>query len=244
MRSRAGKEKIMSKMMDFKAMYALAEKYSDSDIDEQDKNTQKDFKTALDTLCEKKVPWAFQKRGYCKYCGTEIYPNDWYGAERDLKTFYEMTGDAFAANSLGYIYYYGRTNNKKPQYKKAFQYFSVGHIAGGIYESTYKLGDMFRAGKGVAADIRTAIRLYLTVYSDTQEQYKNGHYDCKHADICLRIGSCFLYGDGLMKDVDEAYKYLCEAEEAIYKRMEVCNSYGDQTVLEKIQDALREARSE
>ena len=234
----------MSKTMDFKEMYALAERYSDSDIDAQDKKIQKAFKAALDVCCEKKIPWALQKRGYCEYCGTDIIPNDWKAAERDLGAFYEMTGDPSAANSLGYIYYYGRVNGGKPQYKKAFHYFSIGHIAGGIYESTYKLGDMFRDGKGVAADIRTAIRLYLTVYSDTQEQYKNGHYDCKHADICLRIGSCFLHGDGLMKDVDEAYKYLREAEEAIYKRMEVCNSYGDQTVLEKIQDALREARSE
>ena len=232
----------MGKTMDIKAMYALAEKFNDGDIDQQDKQTQKDFKIALDTLCEKKVPWAFQKRGYCKYTGTEIFPNDWKGAESDLKTFYDMTGDAFAANSLGYIYYYGRANGGKPQYKKAFQYFSIGHIAGGIYESTYKLGDMFRDGKAVTQDVQTAIRLYLMVYSDTQGQYRDGRYECKHADICLRIGSCFLHGDGLIKDVDEAYRYLREAEEAIYKRIEVCDHYGDQTVLEKIEDLLREAR--
>lgn len=232
----------MAKKLDFKAMYALAEKYDDGNIDEQDAKTQKDFKLAVDTLCEAKVPWAFQKRGYCKYVGTKIYPNDWVGAESDIKTFYDMTGDALAANTLGYIYYYGRTNGGKPQYKKAFHYFSIGHIAGGIYESTYKLGDMFRDGKGVTQDAGTAIRMYLMVYSDTKEQYRNGHYQCKHADICLRIGSCYLHGDGLMKDVDEAYRFLREAEEAIHRRIEVCNSYGDQTVLENIEELLREAR--
>ena len=232
----------MNKTMDFKAMYALAEKYNDSDIDAQDKRTQKAFKEALDTCCERKIPWALQKRGYCEYTGTDIIPNDWKGAERDLRAYYEMTGDPSAANSLGYIYYYGRVNGGKPQYKKAFHYFSIGHVAGGIYESTYKLGDMFRDGKGVAKDTRTAIRLYLTVYSDTVDQYNQGHYECKHADICLRIGSCYMDGEGFMKDDDEAYKFLREAEDAIRKRIEVADYYGDQTVLEKIEDRLREIR--
>ncbi len=234
----------MGKTKDFKAMYALAEKYDDTNIDQEDKKTQKEFREAIETLCEKNVPWAFQKRGYCKYTGTEIYPNDWKGAESDLKTFYDMTGDAMAANSLGYIYYYGRANGGKPQYKKAFYYFSVGHIVGGIYESTYKLGDMFRDGHGVVRDVATAIRLYTEVYSDTYGQFKNGHYTCKHADVCLRIGSCYLNGDGFYKDVDQAYEFLREAEEAIRKRMEVADFYGDSTVLEDIEELLREARRE
>ena len=36
--------------------------------------------------------------------------------------------------------------------------------------------------------------------------------------------------------------FLREAEEAIRKRMEVADCYGDQTVREKIEDALREIR--
>ena len=62
-------------------------------------------------------------------------------------------------------------------------------------------------------------------------------------DICLRIGSCYMDGEGFMKDDDEAYKFLREAEDAIRKRIEVADYYGDQTVLEKIEDRLREIRS-
>ncbi len=45
-----------------------------------------------------------------------------------------------------------------------------------------------------------------------------------------------------MKDDDEAYRFLRVAKEAIRKRMEVADCYGDQTVMEKIEDALREIR--
>ena len=52
------------------------------------------------------------KTSMCTNADGEDY---WYGE-------YE-NGDTFAANSLGYIYYYGRVNNGIPEYDKAYKYF-------------------------------------------------------------------------------------------------------------------------
>lgn len=102
--------------------------YDSDDIDGQSEATKKLFKECLDYCCDvKKDPKAIQRRGYCYYCGTKIYPNDWYKARDSFIDYYQMTGDASAANTLGYIYYYGRCNGGVPEYEKAFKYFSIGH---------------------------------------------------------------------------------------------------------------------
>ena len=87
-------------------------------------------------------------RGYCYYCGTSVYPNDWIKARDAFIEYYQLSGDPYAANTLGYIYYYGRCNGGVPEYDLAFRYFSIGH-AYGCYESTYKLADMFVHGYSV-----------------------------------------------------------------------------------------------
>ena len=105
--------------------HEIATQYNDDDIDKQSEATQKLFKESLDYCCDvKKDPGSIQRRGYCYYCGTKIYPNDWLKARDAFEEYYQMTGDASAANTLGYIYYYGRCNGGVPEYDKAFRYFS------------------------------------------------------------------------------------------------------------------------
>ncbi|WP_139355502.1 tetratricopeptide repeat protein [Oribacterium sp. C9] len=220
----------------------VAYEYDESDIDKQSEDTQKLFKECLDYCCDVlKDPRAIQSRGYCYYCGTNVYPNDWVKARDSFLEYYQMTGDASAANTLGYIYYYGRCNGGVPEYEQAFRYFSIGH-AFSIYESTYKLGDMFAHGYGVVKDEDTANCLYWSVYKENLERFMKGD-DCKFADAALRMGNVYRDGIGVQKDIETAYFYYLQADYAIRERIEY-DCYGDTVVFNGIQKALEEARKE
>lgn len=222
-------------------LYSFVTNYDCDNINKQDEKTQQMFKKCLDRLCDKEFSDAIQKRGYCYYCGTKEYPNDWVKARESFIKYYNMTGDASAANTLGYIYYYGRCNNGVPEYEEAFKYFSIGH-AFGIYESTYKLADMFTHGYAVVKNFETAYRLYYSVYSDNLEHFRRGVFDCKFADIALRMGNCYRDGIDVLECLEEAYCFYLEADYAIRKRIEKYNFYGDTVVYNGIQKALAEAK--
>ena len=226
-----------------KVLRTVAEQFDDDSIDKESEATQKLFKKCLDAMCEKKDPKSIQRRGYCYYCGTKIYPNDWIKARDAFLEYYQLTGDASAANTLGYIYYYGRCNNGVPEYEEAFKYFSIGH-AFTYFESTYKLADMFAHGYGVVKDGKTANHLYWSVYSQNLKRFIKEDYECKFADAALRMGNCFRYGYGAEVDLRTAYYYYLQADLAIRKRTEVANHYGDTVVFNGVQRALEEVRQE
>ena len=221
----------------------VAGQFDDDTIDKESPATQKLFKRCLDAMCEKKDPKSIQRRGYCYYCGTKIYPNDWFKARDAFIEYYQLTGDASAANTLGYIYYYGRCNNGVPEYEEAFKYFSIGH-AHTIFESTYKLADMFAHGYGVVKDGDTANRLYWSVYQQNIEWFIKEKFECKFADAALRMGNCFRYGYGAEVDLETAYYYYLQADLAIRKRTETADHYGDTVVFNGVQRALEEVRKE
>lgn len=221
----------------------VAEQFDDDTIDKESPATQKLFKRCLDALCDKKDPKSIQRRGYCYYCGTKIYPNDWVKARDAFIEYYQLTGDASAANTLGYIFYYGRCNNGVPEYEEAFKYFSIGH-AFTYFESTYKLADMFAHGYGVVKDGKTANHLYWSVYEQNLKRFIKEDYECKFADAALRMGNCFRYGYGVEVDLATAYYYYLQADLAIRKRTEVANHYGDTVVFNGVQRALEETRQE
>ncbi len=221
----------------------VAFQFDDDSIDNESRATQKLFKQCLDAMCEKKEPKAIQRRGYCYYCGTKIYPNDWIKARDAFIEYYQLTGDASAANTLGYIFYYGRCNNGIPEYEEAFKYFSIGH-AYTYFESTYKLADMFAHGYGVVKDGETANHLYWSVYKQTFKRFIKEDYESKFADAALRMGNCFRYGYGAEVDPETAYFYYLQADLAIRKRTEVADHYGDSVVFNGVQRALEEVRKE
>ena len=222
--------------------HEITEQYDDDNIDKQSEATQKLFKKCLDYWCDvKKSSLSIQKRGYCYYCGTKVYPNDWQKARDAFEEYYHMTGDASAANTLGYIYYYGRCNGGVPEYDKAFMYFSVGH-AYSYFESTYKLADMLAHGYGVVKDEHSANHLYWKVYKQNLKRFIKGD-DCKFADAALRMGNVYRYGIGVEPNAEAAYFYYLQADYAIRKRIDL-NFYGDTVVFKNIQKALEETRKE
>ena len=222
----------------------IADTYDEDDIDKQPEVTQELFKTCLDYCCDvMKEPKAIQKRGYCYYCGTKVYPNDWEKARDTFLEYYTMTGDGSAANTLGYIYYYGRCNDGIPEYDLAFKYFAIGHV-NHYFESTYKLADMFANGYGVVKDPAVAEQLYRDVYTENLELLASGEYNCKFADAALRMGNCYLNGLGVIPEPKLAYTYYLQADFAIKKRIKSTNYFGDTQVQKNIQEALEKARNE
>ena len=224
--------------------FKIAQQYDSEDIDKQSEATQQLFKECLDYCCDvKRDPKSIQRRGYCYYCGTKIYPNDWIKARDAFIDYYQLTGDASAANTLGYIFYYGRCDGGVPEYDKAFRYFSIGH-AYSYFESTYKLADMFAHGYGVAKDGESANHLYWSVYKQNRKRFIFGDFKSKFADAALRMGNCFRDGIGVQKDLKTAYYYYLQADYAIRERTRIANHYGDTVVFNGVQKALDDVRKE
>ena len=224
--------------------HKIAAQYDSDNIDKQSEKTQKLFKACLDYDCDvKRDPKSIQRRGYCYYSGTKVYPNDWIKARDAFIDYYHLTGDASAANTLGYIYYYGRCNGGEPEYEEAFKYFSIGH-AYTYFESTYKLADMLAHGYGVVKDGDSANHLYWSVYNQNHFRFIRGDFESKFADAALRIGNCYRDGIGTMKSLEKAYRYYLQADYAIRKRIAMANHYGDTVVFNGIQKALFDVRAE
>ncbi len=184
---------------------------------------------------------ALSTLGYAYYGGNELFPCDWDKSRDCFLKLLEMDNVADLdkcqyANTLGYIFYYGRCNNGIPEYEKAYQYFALG-AAGGMYESMYKLADMYAHGYGVTKNTRAAMTLVNMVYTENLRLIKKERFDCQFADAALRMGN--LCRDGIMHD-DEYYYYTL-ADFAIRKRL-AYDYYGDAHVFSGIQKELARIR--
>lgn len=207
-------------------------------------NTASEDETALfvryvDELCEKNNKTALHVKAYGCYGGNRAFPCDWKVSRDCLLKLTEIDDDPFLANTLGYIYYYGRCNDGIPEYDKAFRYFSIG-AAGYIYESRYKLSDMFRHGYGTPKNEKIAAIIIRELYSENINYMLDGKLDTKFADIALRMGNLFRDGVGCTSDPDRAYFYYLQADFAIRMRMLEDDHYGDRTVAEGIRKAIDE----
>ena len=180
--------------------------------------------------------------GYAYYGGNSEYPCDWVKS-RDI--FLELMEESENkrgqyANTLGYIYYYGRTNDGVPQYDLALKYFSIGE-AYGYFESTYKLADMYMKGQGVPKDEMAAFALVSRYFNETLKKFLMGEDSCM-ADLALRMGRMLWNGTGTEKDEHEAYWMLNLAEYAIDRRMKCDRQYGDEKVKAAIDTEIKKCR--
>ena len=193
-----------------------------------------DLEKEGDVQALKSLAWGY-------YEGNAAFSRNFFLAEKYLQKLYLKSGGPFAANSLGYIYYYGRTNNGIPDYKKAFSYFSAGALAG-VDESIYKAADMLIYGRGTPQNVDIGLNLIIDGYKDSCIRFCEGEYDCKFADYALRMGN--ICRDRLVYNMSmrDAYKFYLEAELAIKKRRSVCSYPGDDTVEFKIRTELRKIR--
>lgn len=142
-------------------------------------------------------------------------------------------------NTLGYIFYYGRTNDFQPEYDKAFKYFSIG-AEGGFYESIYKLGDMYLNGYYVEKDPEKAVKLYTQVYEAVEHQFREEEFEGVFADISLRLGSLYRKGIGCKQDDHKALFIYTMADYAIKERMKYEEFFGNKKVADSITKELTE----
>lgn len=197
------------------------------------KEIYKNFAEALVSLGH---PAGLEAKGYGCYGGNEVWPCDWQASAQCLEELLQHPGKDYAANSLGYIYYYGRLDDGQPDYEKAFSYFTRA-AAAGLYEARYKLADMYKNGYYVPKDWTMAYNLTLSVYYKTREQFMQGDDMVPFADAALRMGA-FMLEDG---QIDDAQAYLLEADFAIRRRMMRGDFFGDTKVFSRIQSLLQEA---
>lgn len=190
------------------------------------------YRKFIDDLIPKDNYTALRCKGYGCYGGDPAYECDWNTALECVTRLYELTGKPMYANTLGYIYYYGRCWDGEPKYDEAFKYFSVG-AAGFYYESRYKLADMFVHGYGVPKNTKIAYTIVSELYDQNVKYMLDGNFDCKFADVALRLGSYTESGYGKYTNIHHAYKYYLQADFAIRQRLKY-DHYGDLSVADSI----------
>ena len=177
-------------------------------------------------------------RAYAYYGGNAYVSCDWKQSEQALLKYFAITGDAYAANSLGYIYYSDRLG--APDHEKALKYFSYAadHY---ITEATYKLSDMYRKGDGTPLRPRKAWLLISHLYKDLPKTDLSAD---KYPDIALRMGYCYRDGIGVNQNTSVALAFFLRAKEGIEQRIEENKEFGDETVLKNVLAAIESVRGE
>ena len=191
------------------------------------------FYRYMDDLLEKNSLIALRIYGYLHYGGSSLYPCDWEITRDSLEKVFNLTHDPQIANTLGYIYYYGRCNNLVPEYEKAFQYYTFGYVHK-LFESSYQLADMYKDGKGTFKDRVTYISIMENLYPHSESHFCYGENN-NLADIALRMGDIYENDYG---NPAQAYGYYLIAEYALKKREEE-NRYGDDQVRKAIREGLQ-----
>ena len=180
----------------------------------------------LEMLSDKDNFYGMKELGFYYYCGDDGKNVDYKKAEKLFLKAINLKADPYLANVLGYIYYYGKGNNGIPDYDKAFKYFSVAYLSGGLFEAAYKLSDCFKHGYGTTKDEKTAFRLVSQIYEQNLYYYFETD-DSKYADVALRVGSFLKDGVGTDKDLKMAYIYFLRARTAIKSRINCIYYVGD-----------------
>lgn len=197
----------------------------------------KEIRPVIDELCEKDVEEALRLKGYACYGGSRLYPCDWEMARQIFEKLCSISDDPCYANTLGYIYYYGRTTKGVPDYEKALRCFYFGALQGHP-ESIYKLGDMYFNGYGVKKRPELARTLYQRIYDQTKKQFPEWP-DVNFADAALRMARIY---DTCYHLQEISYQYYLEADYAARKRAAASDFFGNQEVAKTAAMARAEAR--
>lgn len=234
---------VLSERQKQDCIFAFDSKDTLESLPEEDK---KAYKKILLELVDKENPEAVKALGFACYGeGNPLFDCDWEKSKNCFLKLMEVGNDydkAQAANSLGYIYYYGRCNAGEPQYEEAYKYFSYAAFHG-FYEATYKVGDMLRDGKGIFKNEDAAFRLYDQVYKENYPIFMVSD-DTVFCDAALRMAQCYKDGISVEKDLMLSYYYYLAARLAIESKLEVNDFFGLKTVYENILTGLEEVKRE
>lgn len=200
------------------------------------------YRIFTDRLADKGNKTALKKKAMgCFGHGNRAYEQDFKASLECLERLYAIDGDPFVANFIGSIYLHGYAG--ETDYKKAYEYFSVGALAG-YYESIYSMGDIFRNGLGVKRQPAIANKLYSDVYNATFDDFRQKRFDYEFADAAYRLGLCYMDGIGCDIDYFLALLYFLQADFAVKKRLETADWYGDERLAENIKENIKELEKE
>ena len=210
------------------------------------------YKKIVSDLFEEGDVNAIETIGYGHYGGNRAFKCDFNISERAMKILLDKIQDyrmqGFYANTLGYIYYYGRVNGGVPQYEEAFKYFTFAANCG-VYEAKYKLSDMYRDGLGMEIKSPSLAKSIVTdLYNENLKYIINGEFDSKFADIALRMGNYLLPDDDetdkyrIRAMLTCALKHYNEARFAIRMRILKSEHYGDGRVAASIEEAIEKTK--
>lgn len=194
------------------------------------------FKRIVEELCDDGDVEALEWMSYAYY-GNGMYPysQNWEKSMEYLLRWLEAEPSGQCANTLGYMYYYGRISDGAPDYEKAFKYFSIG-AAAGYYESVYKMSDMFFHGYGVPRSEKLAEQILWRIYPKHIKLLVDGKFDNRFPDIAYRLGNIWRK----QGSYDAAVDMYIQAQYGIRKRIETIDQYGDHSVAKRIDEALAE----
>ena len=228
---------------DFSLSIILNEFAYDHSIDFISKKDWYDFylENAL-RLGEKGNAKALRGLGYRLYESDGHFPMDQVLAGEILEKSFAIEQNSTVANTLGYIYYYGKTRSGDAEPSKAFRYFAFGEAFGNV-ESIYKLADCYLHGYGGLQSNKAAYSLVSSVEPEQYERFLSDSPN-KYADIASRMGRYYHEGIGVEKNLEHAYFFYLLAREAIRRRMEKDDYIGDAYVSKRIQESIEAVRME
>lgn len=200
------------------------------------------YRLFAEELADANNTYGLHAVGYGCYGGNHAFDCDWVRSRDCIFKLFELEDEmpkkAFLANTLGYIYYYGRCSDGVPDYESAYEYFSFAAF-NGVYEAQYKVADMFKNGYGVVKSPKTAKNIIAKLYDENIQYMRDGEFNCKFADIALRMGVMLTNNDDDEEnDYEEALYYYTQAAFAIRMRMMEANYYGDSKVSDSIASAI------
>lgn len=203
------------------------------------------FAAYANELSAKGDEYAMRIKADSCYGGNRAFPCDWKTAEDLFLKLFDCNSNPLLANKLGNIYYYGRHRNGKPDYNRAFKFYSIG-AAGGIAESKYRIADMLTYGHGIKKNGNAAGIIINELYNESIKNIFSGQFDCEFADIAFRAGELSYAGYKCLASysfLDRGSCYL-QADFAIKMRMLARHHRGDSELAAEISRKLSDSLSD
>lgn len=199
------------------------------------------YKAFADTLALQGNVVGLHAKGFGSFGGNAAYLCNWVDAQLCLDTAYIITGEAEYAFALGYIYYFGKSTDGRPDYERAFKYLSIG-AAAGIGISQCLLSDMFRKGQCVSANSRIAEKMIFELYDKLTDKIHSGFFNNNFPETALRMGN---FANDFRKSEDDIYKppyyYYLLARFTLRMRRNKHYHYGDRELADSIDSAINNA---
>ena len=165
-----------------------------------------EYNALVDELINENNYWGlYYKAEDCLY-GSDFNLQNYKEAEKCLLKLYDLKQYEYA-KLLGDIYLEG-LNGEAPNYKKAYEYYSVARDAGYV-NAELKIANMYRDGLYVSKDIDVATNMYKRLYEKLKKRYfshdlYNRQYEEDENTFALTLFNL----SKLSSDVNDAFFYI------------------------------------